>query len=134
MKSFIFAAAAFAAPGLVQGQGGQENICGDAALTKCQNGLFNQELCACDCIPPYCPDLIGDCTNPSNKCDNPWTECEKGVDCPWWNNLLTLESCATGWEVRLMVVFASAHTSSFVAHNFHSKTQFIYRSYAMILS
>ena len=108
MKSFIFiAAAAFAAAGLVQGQEGEENFCGDAVLTNCQNGLFNQEKCACDCIPPYCPDLTGDCTNPSNRCDNPWTECEKGVDCPWFKNALTMESCATGWEVGLMVVFAA---------------------------
>ena len=51
-------------------------------MGTCQNGIFSTETCGCQCIPPYCPDLIGDCTQPTNSCGgNPWTECVKGVDC-----------------------------------------------------
>ena len=69
------------------GVAGQEQM---AALTPytcetmgtCQNGIFSMATCGCQCIPPYCPDLIGDCTQPTNSCGgNPWTECVKGVDC-----------------------------------------------------
>lgn len=54
--------------------------CGE--MGTCQNGIFSMETCGCQCIPPYCPDLMGDCTQPTNSCGgNPWTECVKGVDC-----------------------------------------------------
>jgi len=64
---------------------GQEQIMAVAPwceMGTCQNGIFSMETCGCQCIPPYCPDLIGDCTQPTNSCGgNPWTECVKGVDC-----------------------------------------------------
>jgi hypothetical protein len=107
MKSPIFVVAV-ASAGLVQGQqalGGAsgEFLC-DAGV--CKNGIYNQALCKCECIPPYCPDLIGDCTNPSNNCGgNPWIECVKGVNCPWWKNLLTQESCTTGSQVGPTLLF-----------------------------
>ena len=77
------------------GVAGQEQMA--AALTPyecegmgtCQNGIFSLATCGCQCIPPYCPDLIGDCTQPTNSCGgNPWTECVKGVDCREYSSVL----------------------------------------------
>jgi len=106
MKSLIFIVVASAS--LVQGQQAlgrelEEFLCD---VGECQNGIFNQGLCKCECIPPYCPGLNGDCTNPSNSCGgNPWNECVKGVNCPWWKNLLKQESCTTGWQVGPTLLF-----------------------------
>jgi hypothetical protein len=107
MKSLIFIVVASAS--LAQGQqtlgGGAlgEFLCD---VGECQNGIFNQGLCKCECIPPYCPGLNGDCTNPSNSCGgNPWSKCVKGVNCPWWKNLLKQESCTTGWQVGPTLLF-----------------------------
>jgi hypothetical protein len=58
----------------------------ECEMGTCQNGIFSMTTCGCQCIPPYCPDLIGDCTQPTNSCGgNPWTECVKGVDCREYN-------------------------------------------------
>ena len=63
----------------------------------CSNGMFNQAKCECECLPPFCPDANGDCTIASNNCGgNPWTDCERGRNCPWWANPLKAESCTTG--------------------------------------
>ena len=41
----------------------------------CINGLWNEESCQCDCIPPYCRDDWGECNVPSSNCGgNPWRE------------------------------------------------------------
>lgn len=69
----------------------------------CSNGMFNQAKCECECISPFCPDMNGDCTNPSNNCGgNKWARCTKGVNCPWWSNVLKAESCTTGPNVSLI--------------------------------
>jgi len=68
----------------------------------CKNGMYNVKKCACECIPPYCPYVLGggDCTLPSADCGgNPWGDCKRGLDCPWWINPLKAESCTTGPQV-----------------------------------
>ena len=65
----------------------------------CSNGLWNQDACVCQCIPPYCPDSWGDCLLPSGSCGgNPWADCTEGVDCPWWIDS-DAENCSTGNEI-----------------------------------
>jgi len=63
-------------------------------------GLWSEKNCECLCIQPYCTDLSGRCAamftcNPTN----PWANCVRGVDCPWWKNTLKENSCATGPEI-----------------------------------
>ncbi|KAL7542893.1 hypothetical protein ACHAXR_012194 [Thalassiosira sp. AJA248-18] len=92
-------AAAAIMMGLAQAQEGF--IC-EIPPNGCINGMMNLVTCACDCIPPYCPYNDGTCTLPSGNCGgNPWTECTRGVDCPWWVNPLKDESCTTGPEVPM---------------------------------
>ena len=56
----------------------------DIPTDGCLNGMFNVELCECECIPPYCRWTDGTCTSPSGNCGgNPWEGCSRGVDCPW---------------------------------------------------
>mmetsp|Transcript_21680 Transcript_21680/g.38813 ORF Transcript_21680/g.38813 Transcript_21680/m.38813 type:complete len:106 (-) Transcript_21680:118-435(-) len=78
-------------------------IC-DIPPNACTNGMFSIEKCKCECIEPFCPDIYGDCTVPLNNCGgNPWQNCEKGVNCPWWENLGDQAgSCSTGSKVSLM--------------------------------
>mmetsp|Transcript_3683 Transcript_3683/g.6665 ORF Transcript_3683/g.6665 Transcript_3683/m.6665 type:complete len:640 (-) Transcript_3683:38-1957(-) len=96
MKSLLLLLAATA--GLVQGE---PFIC-DIPTLGCTNGMFNQALCECECISPFCPGINGDCVNPSNSCGgNKWTQCTRGVNCPWWQNALKAESCTTGPDVPL---------------------------------
>jgi len=67
----------------------------------CTNGLWNEKECKCECITPYCTDIFGACAS-IGTCgtpQNPWSECTKGVDCPWWTNPLRAESCTTGPQV-----------------------------------
>eukprot|EP00571_Detonula_confervacea_P012358 CAMPEP_0172303322 /NCGR_PEP_ID=MMETSP1058-20130122/4864_1 /TAXON_ID=83371 /ORGANISM="Detonula confervacea, Strain CCMP 353" /LENGTH=477 /DNA_ID=CAMNT_0013014077 /DNA_START=29 /DNA_END=1458 /DNA_ORIENTATION=+ len=95
MKSLLLLVAAATTADLVQGQ----YVC-DIPTNGCTNGMFNQELCECQCIVPFCHDLFGDCTNPSNACGgNPWVQCERGVNCPWFTNPLKLGGCTTGPNV-----------------------------------
>ena len=68
----------------------------------CVNGMFNQANCSCECIPPFCPDIYGNCIV-SGTCDDPWADCERGVNCPWWKNPSKAESCDTGALVRSSV-------------------------------
>eukprot|EP00579_Thalassiosira_antarctica_P009147 CAMPEP_0201901826 /NCGR_PEP_ID=MMETSP0902-20130614/54634_1 /ASSEMBLY_ACC=CAM_ASM_000551 /TAXON_ID=420261 /ORGANISM="Thalassiosira antarctica, Strain CCMP982" /LENGTH=679 /DNA_ID=CAMNT_0048435801 /DNA_START=52 /DNA_END=2092 /DNA_ORIENTATION=- len=94
---FLHLLAAAATAGLVQGQ----FVC-DIPTSGCTNGMFNQALCECECISPFCPGINGDCVNPSNSCGgNKWTQCTRGVNCPWWQNALKAESCTTGPDVPL---------------------------------
>jgi len=92
---FIVAAAAVMAD-LVLGQ--DAYIC-DYPSTGCRFGMFNQEKCACECILPFCPDASGQCTA-TGGCANPWEDCERGVNCPWWINSANAQSCTTGPLVR----------------------------------
>lgn len=79
----------------------------DIPSNGCTNGIFNQGSCDCECIPPFCHDAHGDCTVPSSNCGgNPWKDCTKGINCPWWKNPLRAQSCTTDnvvpkgiWEV-----------------------------------
>ena len=71
----------------------------DIPTSGCSNGMFNQAKCECECIPPFCPDQNGDCTVASGGCENPWTTCTRGVNCPWWANPMKAESCTTGPRV-----------------------------------
>lgn len=70
-------------------------------LVDCVNGMFSQAKCACECIPPFCPDEHGDCIV-AGTCDDPWEGCEMGENCPWWDNPSKAESCDTGPLVRKM--------------------------------
>jgi len=79
---------------------GSTNLICEIPTAGCTNGMFNQLKCECECIVPFCPDVNGDCTNPSNNCGgNPWEQCTRGVDCPWWVNPFKVESCTTGPSV-----------------------------------
>jgi len=72
----------------------------EAPSAGCKYGMFNYEKCACECIQPFCPDANGDCVLPLNNCGgNPWQNCIRGVNCPWWNNPTSAETCNTGSEV-----------------------------------
>ena len=74
----------------------------DIPTSGCVNGMFSQTKCVCECIPPYCPDLFGECKAPLNNCGgNPWSDCTRGENCPWWVNPLKGESCTTGPNVPL---------------------------------
>mmetsp|Transcript_5616 Transcript_5616/g.12239 ORF Transcript_5616/g.12239 Transcript_5616/m.12239 type:complete len:700 (+) Transcript_5616:209-2308(+) len=78
---------------------GQTYVC-EIPTAGCTNGMFNQAMCECECIEPFCHDGNGDCTNPSNNCGgNRWKSCTRGVNCPWWVNALKAESCTTGPDV-----------------------------------
>ncbi len=73
---------------------GQAYVCD---IVICPNGLFNQGKCVCECIPPYCPDQFGNCQSLAGNCGgNPWEECVRGINCPWWVNPLKAEGCTTG--------------------------------------
>jgi hypothetical protein len=76
---------------------GNEFLC-DIPTAGCANGMFNQVTCSCDCIPPFCPDALGNCLV-SGTCEDPWTNCTRGKNCPWWSNTLKAESCTTGPKV-----------------------------------
>ena len=72
----------------------------DIPTSGCSNGMFNQAKCECECLSPFCHDMNGDCTNPSNNCGgNVWAQCTRGVNCPWWVNPMKAESCTTGPSV-----------------------------------
>jgi hypothetical protein len=93
----LLAAAVAQLMGLSDAQNGF--VC-DIPTAGCTNGMFNQDKCECECISPFCPDINGDCLNPSNSCGgNPWASCTRGEDCPWWVNPLKAESCTTGPRV-----------------------------------
>lgn len=97
--SYFFAGAV----GVGVGVRGQGFLC-DIPTAGCTNGMFNRDKCECECIPPFCPDWFGDCTNPTGACGgNPWSDCARGVDCPWWVDPLEAESCTTGPEVSFCV-------------------------------
>jgi len=69
----------------------------EAPSNGCTYGLWNFDKCLCECIQPFCPDANGDCVLPLDNCGgNPWRDCTRGVDCPWWNSLSTAETCNTG--------------------------------------
>ncbi len=75
----------------------------DVPTHGCTNGMFNRALCECQCIPPFCADQNGDCTDPSQDCgDVKWRDCTRGVNCPWWVNALRAESCTTGPNVSIV--------------------------------
>ena len=89
----------------------------DAALSACvtppngcPNGMFKQSTCSCQCIPPFCP-VDGNCLATDTTCEDPWVDCEMGVDCPWWVNYLTTDECTTGPVVSfVLIVFICTHT------------------------
>lgn len=91
---------------------GNEFLC-DIPTAGCANGMFNQVTCSCDCIPPFCPDALGNCLV-SGTCEDPWKNCTRGKNCPWWANPLKAESCTTGPKVgRLFLVkLETDHTST----------------------
>lgn len=103
---FLLAALALAAslPGLAVGQN-NGFVC-DIPTNGCTNGMFNQALCECHCIPPFCADRNGDCTIQDDCGEVKWKDCTRGVNCPWYVNVLRAESCTTGpnvssrWGVR----------------------------------
>lgn len=37
------------------------SVDGDNSPIDCMNGLWNEDICGCECIPPFCPDLNGQC-------------------------------------------------------------------------
>ncbi len=94
---FIQVAAVTAAAGLVWGQ--EESYTCDLPAAGCRFGIFNQVKCTCECIPPFCPDAAAECST-ATTCDNPWENCVRGIDCPWWKNDANAEACTTGPTVR----------------------------------
>mmetsp|Transcript_17404 Transcript_17404/g.35280 ORF Transcript_17404/g.35280 Transcript_17404/m.35280 type:complete len:88 (+) Transcript_17404:227-490(+) len=52
---------------------------GNDAKVDCMFGLWNEEKCECDCIPPYCRHDMGECSA-IYACTaiNPWANCEPG--------------------------------------------------------
>lgn len=99
IKSLLLLSVAAATTAVVQG----EFVC-DTPTNGCTNGMFNQGLCECECIPPFCPDAGGDCSLPSDNCGgNKWVDCTKGVDCPWWTHPMKAEACTPGPEPPLGV-------------------------------
>lgn len=81
----------------------KENFVCQGPPDGCQNGLWNQDDCACDCIAPYSRDSVGDCTLPLGDSNaNPWEDCTAGKDCPWWmDEDPDAEHCSTGNTVRI---------------------------------
>lgn len=72
----------------------------DTPTNGCSNGMFNKQKCECECISPFCPDAGGDCSTPTDDCGgNPWVDCERGVDCPWWIHPMKAEACIPGPDV-----------------------------------
>mmetsp|Transcript_34059 Transcript_34059/g.69513 ORF Transcript_34059/g.69513 Transcript_34059/m.69513 type:complete len:677 (+) Transcript_34059:234-2264(+) len=72
----------------------------EAPSSGCTYGMFNYEKCICECIKPYCPDANGDCVVPLDNCGgNPWEDCTRGVNCPWWGSLSSGDMCNTGSRV-----------------------------------
>jgi hypothetical protein len=72
--------------------------------------MFKQSTCSCQCIPPFCP-VDGNCLATDTTCEDPWVDCEMGVDCPWWVNYLTTDECTTGPVVSfVLIVFICTHT------------------------
>ncbi|KAL7435354.1 hypothetical protein ACHAXH_005049 [Discostella pseudostelligera] len=59
---------------LVNADGADDFDCDSSA---CTNGMFNQATCSCECIPPFCPDMYGNCIV-AGTCDDPWSNCEQG--------------------------------------------------------
>lgn len=76
----------------------------EAPSKGCTYGMWNFDKCLCECIQPFCPDANGDCVLPLDNCGgNPWRDCTRGVDCPWWNSLSTAETCNTGNTVSFVL-------------------------------
>jgi len=76
-------------------QSQQQQLC-PIPTTGCPFGMYNQDLCKCECIPPYCLDVVtGNCIRiPNQVCNiNPWINCIKGTNCPWYKH--TSETCTT---------------------------------------
>eukprot|EP00985_Skeletonema_marinoi_P011478 scaffold5466_cov175-Skeletonema_marinoi.AAC.1 len=72
----------------------------EAPSAGCTYGMFNYEKCVCECIKPFCPDANGDCVVPLDNCgSNPWEDCTRGVNCPWWGSLSSGDMCNTGSKV-----------------------------------
>ena len=73
--------------------------------TGCPFGMYNQNQCKCECIPPYCLDVVtGNCIRiPNQVCNiNPWINCIKGTNCPWYKH--TSETCTTSNTIPPNVV------------------------------
>ena len=82
-------------PTISQSQSQQQQLC-PIPTTGCPFGMYNQQLCKCECIPPYCLDVVsGNCIRiPNQVCNiNPWQNCIKGTNCPWYKH--TSETCTT---------------------------------------
>ena len=76
-------------------QSQQQQLC-PIPTTGCPFGMYNQYQCKCECIPPYCLDVLtGNCIRiPNQVCNiNPWINCIKGTNCPWYKH--TSETCTT---------------------------------------
>mmetsp|Transcript_17330 Transcript_17330/g.27165 ORF Transcript_17330/g.27165 Transcript_17330/m.27165 type:complete len:709 (+) Transcript_17330:76-2202(+) len=72
----------------------------EAPSQGCTYGMFNYEKCLCECIKPFCRDANGDCVVPLDNCGgNPWEDCVRGVNCPWWGSLSSGDVCNTGSQV-----------------------------------
>ena len=85
-------------------QSQQQQLC-PIPTTGCPFGMYNQNLCKCECIPPYCLDVVtGNCIRiPNQVCNiNPWINCIKGTNCPWYKH--TSETCTTSNTIPPNVV------------------------------
>lgn len=95
MKALLLPLAAAIATNFVQVQAFQCDI----PSSGCLNGMFSTGTCECDCIPPFCRDGNGECADATKSCPNPFTDCTRGVNCPWWSNPQNSESCTTGPKI-----------------------------------
>ena len=48
----------------------------------CGYGLWNDDKCRCDCIPPFCYDPLFMCAS-AGSCPDPFAGCTVDVDCPY---------------------------------------------------
>eukprot|EP00956_Cyclotella_meneghiniana_P044030 scaffold298543_cov146-Cyclotella_meneghiniana.AAC.1 len=99
----------------------QDPFCPGPPSAGCTNGMFSDSKCSCICLPPFCPDSSGDCTQPVGSCGEDQIQpggCTRGVNCPWWKNALKAESCTTGTTVPAGMWNIYASLSDCCAVNF----------------
>lgn len=74
-----------------------QSIC-SAPSGGCGYGLWNEDSCECNCVPPYCfNEIYQSCISPG-ACPNAFEGCTPHVDCPYFANPMT-GKCESGSTV-----------------------------------
>ena len=95
----------------------------DGHVEGCNRGLWNQDSCECDCIPPFCRDSNGVRTIPTgNWSGNPWANCQRAKPFPWRMNGSEDESCTTGNRVRTYLTLF-CYSIVIVIHSIHQLSE-----------